>query len=58
MKLGTYNRQKGQSMVEYVIIASIVVVGIAAASNGITFLMRDQVVSTSKGLSSGSFLKK
>ena len=57
MKLNSYKSQRGQSLVEYAIIASIVIVGMVVASNGISLLMKDQVQSTEKGLSSGRHLK-
>ena len=58
MRLKSYKNQKGQSLIEYAIIASIVIIGMVAASNGLSFLMKDQVQSTAKGLSSGSYLKR
>ncbi len=44
-------------MVEYAIIASVVILGLVAASNGIAFMMKGQVESTAQGLSSGSYPK-
>jgi hypothetical protein len=48
---------EGQSMVEYVIIMSIVILGLIVASNGLSLGMRGQVESTAKGLSSEKHLK-
>ena len=57
MRVKSYKNQRGQSLIEYAIIASIVIIGMIAATNGLTFMMKDQVQSTAKGLSSGSYLK-
>lgn len=48
---------EGQSMVEYVVIMSIVILGLIVASNGLSLGMRGQVESTAKGLSSEKHLK-
>ena len=48
---------KGQSLVEYAIIASVVILGLVVASSGLSFAMRSQVESTAKGLSSDKHLK-
>lgn len=55
MRIKKYS--EGQSMVEYAIILSIVIIGLIGASNGLSLAMRNQVESTAKGLSSGSHLK-
>ncbi|MBC7475187.1 MAG: hypothetical protein H7263_12910 [Candidatus Sericytochromatia bacterium] len=57
MRIKTYKNTRGQSMVEYAIIASVVILGLVAASNGIAFMMKGQVESTAQGLSSGSYPK-
>ena len=51
-------KQKGQSLVEYAIIGVAVILVLIIASKGVDRLMKNQVESTKKGLSSESFLKK
>lgn len=48
---------EGQSLVEYAIIAGIVILALVGASNGLSLAMKSQVESTAKGLSSESHLK-
>ncbi|MFN8575420.1 MAG: hypothetical protein U0354_01050 [Candidatus Sericytochromatia bacterium] len=50
-------RPKGQSMVEYAIIMSVIILGLIVVSKGLSLGMRGQVESTAKGLSSESHLK-
>jgi uncharacterized protein (UPF0333 family) len=56
MKTKIQHRTKGQSMVEYSIIAAAVILALIIASRGIGLLMKNQVDSTAKGLSSGSYV--
>ena len=53
-----FRKQKGQSLVEYAIIGVAVILVLIVASKGVDRLMKNQVESTKKGLSSESFLKK
>ncbi len=56
MKTRLQQKAKGQSMVEYALIAVAVIIALMIASRGIGLLMKNQVDSTAKGLSSGSYI--
>jgi len=57
MKLKTHRRARGQSLVEYALIAATVIASLIFASNGIQLMMRGQVEGTTKGLSSAKYRK-
>jgi hypothetical protein len=52
MILKKHRKSRGQSLVEYALIAAIIIPSLLLASNGIQLLMKGQVESTAKGLSS------
>lgn len=53
-----FKTRKGQTLIEYSLIAVIIVLGLVASSKGIKVILKNQVDSTIKGLSSASYLKK
>jgi hypothetical protein len=52
MRRKTHKRNRGQSLVEYALIAVVLVSCLILASNGVQLMMRGQVESTARGLSS------
>ena len=51
-------KKKGQTLIEYSLIASIIVLGLVISSKGMKSILKNQAESTIKGLSSASYLKK
>jgi len=53
-----FKKKRGQTLIEYSLITAIIVLGLAVSSKGIKLILKNQVESTIKGLSSASYLKK
>jgi Flp pilus assembly pilin Flp len=51
-------KNKGQTLIEYSLITAIIVLGLVVSSKGVKVILKNQVESTIKGLSSASYLKK
>ncbi|GIW23508.1 MAG: hypothetical protein KatS3mg068_2515 [Candidatus Sericytochromatia bacterium] len=50
--------KRGQTLIEYSLITAIIIIGLIVSSKGVKLILKNQVESTIKGLSSASYLKK